>query len=158
MNTCPVCRTENDDSAKFCRSCGTALAGAPAAYAPRVTTRDEFLALPENQHFKKEIRSAAIICYISVAATVALAFLDNKFILIDAAIMLAIALGIHLRQSRVCAVLLLVYALINTVMRLVQTGRFGGYLILLAGVYAVISTFKLEKQWKEYRNFGRNGM
>ena len=66
-------------------------------------------------------------------------------------VVLALGLLIHLKQSRVCAVLLLAYSLFNCVVMLLSTGRFSGWLIILAGVFAVIYTFQLEKAYQEFR-------
>ncbi len=44
----------------------------------------------------------------------------------------------------------------NAVIGLVQNGKLSGYLLLLAGMYAVVSTFQLDKAWKAYQQ--ENGM
>ena len=156
MKQCTSCGAANEDGAKFCTYCGTAL-GVPAAgtvsYAPTANTKKEFLQLPENAKLKKELRTSAIICYICAGITllVGLFAAENPYVFIDVALLVGLGLGIHLKQSKACAIALVVYAVINTVIGLASTGRFSGWLILLAGVYAVIYTFKLDKAWKQYR-------
>lgn len=156
MKQCTSCSAANEDGAKFCTYCGMAL-GVPAAgtvsHAPTANTKKEFLQLPENAKLKKELRTSAIICYICAGITllVGLFAAENPYVFIDVALLVGLGLGIHLKQSKACAIALAVYAVINTVIGLASTGRFSGWLILLAGVYAVIYTFKLDKAWKQYR-------
>ncbi len=152
MKQCVQCGQFSEDSAAFCTACGAPLS--QRDHRPRAATKKEFLALPENGKLKKEIRSNAIICYVcaGISLVLALFVLKSPYMLIDVAILLGLGLGIHLAQSRVCAVMLCVYAVINTGIGFLENGKFSGYLVLLAGIYSVISTFKIEKQWKEYQN------
>lgn len=125
-------------------------------YTPHVTTKKEFLKLPENKRIKSELTGAAVICYICAAITLALGFTTDSFplCLIDVAILVGMGLGIQLAQSRVCAIILLVYSIINVILLIAMTGKPGGYLIVIAGVMAVIYTFKAEKAWKQYQQGG----
>ncbi len=125
---------------------------------PVAATKKEFLDLPENAKLKKNIRSSAIVCYICAALTLVFGMfvLDSGLLsLIDVAILAGLGLGIQLSQSRVCAALLCVYAVINTIISLVSSGQISGYLIIIAGVYAMIYTFQLDKQWKVYQQNNR---
>ena len=149
-----------------CAEDKTETPGAPAAepayepapaYAPAepaVRTKKEFLKLPENKKLKKNLNAAAIIAYISAALTLVLTlptgYIDVVTII---AILLTVAAGVLLqtKQSRVAAIVLLAFALINTIYSLIVLGQPGGWLLILAGVYAVMSTFQLEKLWKKYK-------
>ncbi len=142
------------------------------ASTKKAATKKEFFKLPENEEFRKAINIIAIGCYILAALNL---LLESSGILNDvygdlgmeismsarffAPIVLAgIGLGIHLTQSRVFAVLLAVYAAINTIGVIVfmlslpgGVSSFpGGLLVLFWGYYALRITFKLEKEWKEY--------
>lgn len=135
----------------------TAAGGAPGSQRRgkrKAETKKEFLELPQNSKIKKELRSNAIICYVCAGISLALALfvLKQPTILIDVVLVLGLALGIHLKQSRVCAVLLCAYAVVNAIFGYVQNGKVSGYLILLAGIYSVITTFKIDKLWKSYRD------
>ena len=55
-------------------------------------------------------------------------------------------------QSRVASIILLVYAAINVIYLLIETGRLGGWWIAVVGIYAVIYTFKFQKAWKAEKN------
>ena len=161
MKTCPYCGTSVNDDSKFCISCGASLAEvapdasdvpAPVA-APRASTREEFLQLPENAKMKKEIKSSAIIAYVCAGITLLLSVIvgGSYLSLIDVVILVALGLLIHLKQSKAAAVILLVYSVINVIVTLITAHRLGGYLIVIAGVYATIYAFKLDKAWKEYQ-------
>lgn len=141
-------------------------AGAPAAQfsagqvpmgaqrgVPVATTKQAFLALPENASMKHELLTSAIICYVCAAISLVVLVIasNNYFGLIDIAALVGLGLGIHLKQSKVCAIILLVYAVINAVFVTVQNGTLGGWLPLIAGICAVIYTFKLDKAWKAYQ-------
>ena len=67
-------------------------------------------------------------------------------------LVLACSLLIHLLQSRVAAIVLAAYAVLNVVVTSVSNGRFSGWWVALVGVYAVIYTFKFQKAWKDYQN------
>ena len=125
-------------------------------YTPRVSTKKEFLKLPGNEKIRKEIQSCGIICYVCAAITaiVGLALWGQPLILLDVALLVGLGLGIHLAQSRACAVVLLIYAVYSMIVGLVQNGQLSSWLIAIAGVFAVIYTFKAEKLWKQYQQGG----
>ena len=157
---CPTCGAEIQPGQQYCPSCGAKqLAdqawGSPSPTASSVENREisksEFCRNHAPDKIRKNIRGSVILCYISAAVTAAFAVMFDLAMFLDVVIVLALGLLIHLKQSRVCAVLLLVYSLINCVFMLMSTGRFGGWLIILAGVFAVIYTFKLEKEYRAFR-------
>ena len=122
---------------------------------PRAATKKEFLNLADNVKLKKNLRGAAIICYVCAALTLVagLFIMDTgMLVLLDVAILVILGLGIQLKQSKVCAVLLTLYAAASMIITYVQTGKLTGYLVLLAGIYALSSTFQLDKQWKAYQS------
>lgn len=69
---------------------------------------------------------------------------------VDAILVLGLALGIHIGKSRACAVIILVYSILNCLYSVVTTGRLGGYLIIIAGIYATIYTFKARREYKAF--------
>ena len=125
--------------------------------APRASSKREFLELPDNKKLKKDIRTSAIICYVGAGLSGLVGFLSSDigaYILLDVAIMLGLGLGIHLKQSKGCAVALLAYAVASCVLTVISSGKFSGWLIILAGVYAVSATFRLDKLWKAFEQQG----
>ena len=158
---CPTCGAEVQPGQKYCPSCGTQQKADQAwGYAPSVRVEDRGISKTQfcrnyaPDKIRKNIRGSAILRYFSAAITGVVAVLMNPFMLIDAVIVLALGLAIHLKQSRVCAVLLLAYGVINCLIMLVGTGRLSGWLIILAGVFAVIYTFQLEKEYRAFQESG----
>lgn len=131
--------------------------GTNAAYfqtAPKTaTTKKEFLKLEENKKLYTACRASAILCYICAGISVVLMcfILKNWFSIFEIVLIVGLGLGIHLKQSRVCAIILLIYSVINSIFLYIGYGRFGGWLVILAGIYAVIATFNANNAWKEYQ-------
>lgn len=157
---CPTCGAEVQSGQSYCPSCGaklTAEQGWGNPQTPTATMENKEISKREYcknyapDKLRKNIVGSAIVCYISAALTGALGVLFNPMMLVDAAIVLLLGLGIHLKQSRACSVILLVYGVFSCIMMLIQTGRLGSWLIILAGVYAVMYTFKLEKEYRAFR-------
>lgn len=167
MKQCPKCGQFFDDSASFCSACGAALGGGsqgvdftpePISYpgqpAPRkAATKQEFLKLPENKKMKNEILTAAIISYVfaGINAVVQIGMQGNLVSIIDVLLLVGLGLGIQLKQSRVCAILLCVDGAYSFLVSLLAAGTPSGYLILIAGIFAIVYTFKLDKAWKQYQ-------
>ena len=157
---CPTCGAEVQPGQQFCPFCGAKqLAdqawGNPYANAASVENRNisksEFCRSYAPDKMRRNIRVSAILCYVSAAITAVFAILFNPFMFLDVIIVLVLGLLIHLKQSRVCAVLLLAYSLFNCVVMLLSSGQLSGWLIILAGVFAVLYTFQLEKAYQEFR-------
>ena len=156
---CPTCGTEVQPGQQFCTYCGANLPAAQAWGNPyanaaffvnRNISKSEFCRSYAPDNMRKNIRASAILCYISAAVTAVFAIMFNPFMFLDVIIVLVLGLLIHLKQSRVCAVLLLAYSLFNCVVMLQSTGQLSGWFIILAGVFAVIYTFQLEKAYQEF--------
>lgn len=157
---CPTCGTEVQPGQKHCPSCGTVQKedrpwGNPAAPAAAMENRDiskaEFCRNYAADKTRKNIRGAAILCYICAVVTAVVAIMFAPLMLIDATVVLVLGLLIHLKQSRVCSVILLVYGVISFVITLLSSGKITGWLIVLAGVFAVIYTFRLDKEYQAFR-------
>ena len=125
-------------------------------------TRDisfkEFYQKHCSDSVKKNIKGAAITLYVCSAITLLVSFaatalgVDIMAAALDAFLLLGLALGIHIGKSRACAVIVLVYSILNCLYALISTGKMSGYLIIIAGVYATIYTFKARKEYKDYIN------
>ena len=120
--------------------------------APRASTLKEFLKLPENKKLRRQINAAAIICYISAFVTLGMmAAYEQPSMILDVIVVFVLGLLIHLTKSKVCAVILLAFAVINTIIILINAHQFGGWLLLIAGACSVSATFRLDKLWKAYQ-------
>lgn len=136
---CPNCGKEITDESTSCQFCGSAVttqaqpefgnnyeaapqaapfAGNPSVSQPPVdrksVSKKEFIEKYAPAALKKQINSAAILCYFCSAVTIVFSFLTNEywyFSLIDVAILLGLALGMHLGKSKACAIVLLVVSI-----------------------------------------------
>lgn len=112
-------------------------------------TKKEFYNHPNVASLKSQIRGAGIFCYFS--AGLSLVFAGS---IIDALLILGLGLGIHLGRSRVCAIILTIYSVFNMIIMILLKGTLTGWLILLAGIYGIIYTFKYQSAWAEYQKTG----
>ena len=178
MSHCPNCGVPlQPENQKFCPNCGAQLpaaqdaAGTPATpVAPAFDPGEQMkkgmaysapLGLDKKTFLKKyslgrkECAAAAIAGYVTAGITTILSFINygdfSIYSLIDVAIVLTLCLLIHLLQSRIASVLLLVYALASMISMLVNSGVFGGWLVLAAGISAVVGSFQCVKEWKTYQ-------
>lgn len=172
---CEKCGQWIEDGSKACSSCGapvnvqnaqsangtaggqqSADAGSfNANYAgagqpnPPVMTKKEFYKHPNIASLRSQIRGAGIACYIFGGLSLIFAFS-----IVDALLLVGLGLGIHLGRSRACAIILTVYGAFNLIYVLLAEGTVSGWLIPLAGVYAIIYTFKYQSAWTEYQKTG----
>ena len=170
MPYCPNCGKElPPDSGNLCADCALTVNSAPLtsaeitkkmnrgkpnpANAPAGLDRRAF-----NKSYSEGARSctgAAIVGYISAGTTLLIALsgmLDGSILmLVDVAIVLTFTLLVHLLKSRIGAIGLLAYGLFNFIGYLVDSGELRGWLIVVAGVVAVIGAFKCAKEWREYQ-------
>ena len=179
MSHCPNCGVPlQPENQKFCPNCGAQLpaaqdaAGTPATpVAPAFDPGEQMkkgmaysapLGLDKKTFLKKyslgrkECAAAAIMGYITAGITAVLALTGiNEYFsilsLIDVVIVLTLSLLVHLLRSRIASILLLVYALASVITALVDTGVFSGWLILAAGISAVVGSFQCVKEWKTYQ-------
>ena len=73
---------------------------------------------------------------------------------LDAILLLALGLWLHLGKSRICALVTLAYGILNMVMAVISSGQLQGWWIALAGAWAVAYTFQFHKMWNKYRKEG----
>lgn len=102
---------------------------------------------------RKGITSSAVVCYIcaGLTALTGLLLFGTPYMLVDSVILVVLGVLIQVKQSRVAAVILLAYSLINCLVTLIDSGMAGGWLVIIAGVYAVKCTFALDKEYKAYK-------
>ena len=119
-------------------------------------TRLEYLKSPEMNLIRKNINTCAIMGYVIAALSFGINYFMYQSLsgIFDAVLIVVCSLLIQLLQSRVASIILMVYAVLNVVVVVIQTGRLGGWWIAIVGIYAIIYTFKFQKAWKEHKNGG----
>lgn len=121
----------------------------PAGY---LVSRKEFINKYAQPSLRKNITSIAILCYVCAGLTFIVSCLLNPLGIIDALILAGLALGMHLTKSKVCAILILILSIIEVLLSLVS-GSFP-FWWLIAGISAVITFNKIEKQYKSFISNG----
>lgn len=111
-------------------------------------SRREYINKYAQPSLRKNITSIAILCYVCAGLTVIVSCLFNPIGIIDAIILAGFALGMHLAKSKVCAILILILSIIEVLLSL-ASGSFP-FWWLIAGVSAVITFSKIEKQYKSF--------
>lgn len=157
---CFQCGTQFPDGMANCPNCNApvnnqfAANGQSYAYGQKMSKK-EFMRHPNLKKYSGNIKAAAIILYVCAVLSLIVGIMVNNYaIIIDVAILVGLGLGIQLAQSRVCAILVCLYAAINVIVMTISSGRASGYLILIAAIDAIIATFQFQKAWKEYQKTG----
>lgn len=116
-----------------------------------VLSKRKFLKLPENKKIKSNISSAAIICYICAAITLAVSYAAGGINIIDPILLVVIGLFIQIRFSVIASLILLAYSIFNVIYMIIEYGKLGGYLVVIAGIYGTIYTIKAASAYKKYK-------
>ncbi|MBR6780774.1 MAG: zinc ribbon domain-containing protein [Clostridia bacterium] len=176
---CTNCGAALEKGSAFCTNCGTPVCTMPSANGhqfaennaygsqPFTVTQETGLPTPPTnvlvdkkeyrskyvRSFNKDIRNIAILCYVCVVATVVASFvMNNLYGLIDAALLAAFSVGLHLGKNKVFAYLILALSVFECIVAYVTGGSIGPYWWLCAGIWAVTTFEKADKQYKQYKN------
>lgn len=117
-------------------------------------TKQQFIKLPGMSQVRGSLIGAACIAYFCAAATLIFAVFTNPLSILDAAIILGLALGMHLGRSRACAFVMLGYSIFNFFYAIIETHKAGGWWIILAAILGCIATCKLHAAYKKYIQTG----
>ena len=112
-------------------------------------SRKDFIEKYADPSLKKNIASIAILCYVCAGATFVASCLANPWGIIDALVLAAFALGMHLAKSKACAISILILSIVEVVLSLAAAGSFPLWW-LVAGISAVVIFAKIEKQYKAF--------
>lgn len=100
-------------------------------------------------NFNKDIKKMAIFLYILTGLSLVSAFI-NPLAFLDTALLLGLSLGVHLGKSKACAIIILVYACINSVIGIVLMGSPIGIGWIIAGIFTVRVFTQADKQYNAY--------
>ena len=159
---CVGCGTELEPGALLCQSCGRVVSSEDVAKSKAQSgqlTKKEFYKLPGMKSCRGNIRGCAIMLYFCSGMTIlASSVMDGMQIsasFIDGAVLLALGLWLQFGKSRICAILTLCYGIFNMVMIAMANGQVQGWLIPLAGGWAIAYTFKFHSLWRHYVKSGK---
>ena len=129
--------------------------GAPVYQtAPPAQTIQEFCTRFAPASLRRNILASAICLYVCAGLGVFLAFIVGPLGLVDAALYLVCGLLIHLRKSLAWSIVALAYGVFSMLLNLVLNGAFTSWLVVLAGVLAVVNLSRLRSYWKYYQQTG----
>ena len=128
----------------------------PIPYGQQVSISD-YRCHYASEGFKKSIRTCAIICYVLCGVNVLLGLLEPLY-LVDAVILIALTLGLHLKKSKGCAIGMIVYSAISIILGLITTGTPSGWLWLILGIAAINAINNVDKEYKDIMSRRAAGM
>ena len=116
-------------------------------------TRREFLKSDEMRKIRGNINACAALGYaVAIASLFINVIMSHEYaVLFDFVFVIAMSLLIQFLQSRVAAILLTVYAVIDVAVLFIMTGKPGGVIVLVIAVYALVCTFKFNKTWADHK-------
>lgn len=114
-------------------------------------SKKEFIKKYASASVKRDVKAAAVIGYVCAAVTFVFSCFFNPYGIIDALILAAVSLGMHLSYNKVFAVLLLILSLIEFVVAIIE-GMTPPVWWLVAGILAVCSFRKLDKEYKTFKS------
>mgnify|MGYP006977109087 CR=1 FL=1 len=167
---CVGCGAELEPGALLCPSCGRVVSSEDVAKSKARSgqlTKKEFYKLPGMKSCRGNIRGCAIILYfcsgMTILASVLMQVLTSSSVIdgfqisasiIDGVLLLALGLWLQFGKSRICAIITLCYGIFNMVMVAIANGQVQGWLIPLAGGWAIAYTFKFHSLWRKYEKSG----
>ena len=152
---CPSCGKPVEDPWGSCPACGAALgskAAGDGSQQPVQISKREFYKTHASKSVRSNVRTGAILAYVvaGISLVAGILLMGNPFILVDVVIVVLLGLGVQLLQSRVCGILLLVYSIFSCLLTTIANGRVSGWWLIIAGICAVTSTFKLHKEYRAF--------
>lgn len=168
---CTSCGTELAEGALLCSHCGRVVDTSEAIRqrsAGGLMSKKDFGELPGVKSCRNNINSCAIILYVCAVVSLVMWIIQmsklsldgiDLFLAIilnasDSMVLVALGVWLQLGKSRISALIVLVYGIGNMLYMSAQLEKLAGWWIPLAGVYAVIYTFKYNKLWNQYRKTG----
>ena len=116
---------------------------------PEGITKREYIKHYAGDTFHRQLKGAAIFAYVLAGINLLFALLVSLTALVDVVILLGLSLGMHLGKSKLCAIGLLVYAIGGMVFNLIVNGMLSGWLLVIMGVFSVMTFTRAEKRYKE---------
>lgn len=121
----------------------------------KTITKDEYINNYADEKIIKNINIAAIVGYVCLGITAITGIIAlNMAVLLEVIIMLGFLLGMHLGKKKWCAMVFMCIAILDCVVSLIFAGRPSGWMVIIAGIWAVNSFNKLDKA---YSTFVQNG-
>ena len=97
-----------------------------------------------------------MVLYICAAVTILASVLIEGMgaSIVDGILLLGLGIWLQIGKSRVSAIITTCYGLLSVGLVLVTAGRVQGWWIPLAGIWAIVYTFKFHNLWNKYQRDG----
>lgn len=156
---CATCGTELGEGVLLCPVCGRALSSEEVIQNKAQSGKlgkKEFYKLPGMKSYRSNIITCAVVLYICAGVTLLASFLIEGMgaSIVDGLLLLGLGIWLQIGKSRVCAIITACYGLLSVGLVLVTTGKVQGWWIPLAGIWAIIYTFKFQNLWNKYQKDG----
>ena len=169
---CKYCGAALQPGTRFCGSCGQPVAQAEVANTQEMVgswvqepetepvdvvrvldmSKEAYRTVCKNEKYLKQIKTAAIICYICAGINLLLAIIGGSILpLIDVAISVPLAILLQKKKNKGIAIALLVYGVSAVLINLVLNGQIAGWLWLVAGISAVSAFNVCDKEYEEIK-------
>ena len=154
---CKACGTTLTTEQKFCPVCGTAVEEETVIQEDVAAkmSEQEFAKYPSVAPMCSKISTAVGLYGVSAIITAVMILITRTYSsLIDIGLLILLAVWLHMKKSRVCAVIMAIYGVLNFVLMTMQNGKASGYLGVIAAYCAVAGTFQYQAAWKKYQSDG----
>lgn len=113
-------------------------------------TKKEYFKTSVSDEFTKSIRSTASACYVLIMINVALRLFGlAQGGVSDSILMTVLVLGIQIKRSKGCAIILLIYGVTNLIFMVITYGKPGGWMWLVAALFFLKAFADEEKLYKK---------
>lgn len=152
---CKNCGAELKSELMACPFCGQAMSeemnqNQQILYSGEALTKREFLNLPAMKTCKNNIYSCSIGLYVLGVINIGVqVFFKN--LPISGIILILLGLWLQLGISRAGAITCTMFAILNSAVMYMNTGRPGGWLIIVIAIGALKSTYEYKKAWDQYK-------
>lgn len=114
---------------------------------PAGCTLKEYRMNYASASLRKNIKTWSVVAYVLVGLNVVVSLLVNVWGLIDAAVLLGLTLGVHLKKSKGCAIALLVFSIVSCLITLIGSGSLSGWWWIILAVSYLETIKKMDREY-----------
>lgn len=144
---------QNDNTQQQYYAYNNAGSNIPDGLDRKTVSKKDYINKYATAALRKNINSTAYLLYGLSVVSLIFNFIMAGFswiTLAEIGVMVALIVGIHIGKSKVCAILLLIVSIAETVLTLVLSGQVAGWWWIIASIYAVSIFRKLDKEYNSF--------
>lgn len=151
---CPDCGALQSGKLKYCSVCGATLPEIDESSVIPEYTEKTFYARYASTLTKGSVVALAVMCFLSALACLFLALAGEYYSAFDCALLIFVGVWMLVKKSWKCALAMVIYNGVGTVISLFLSGAIGGYGVWIVGLLCVIRLRKGADAFKRYKQFG----